>query len=433
MEEACRCSLRLGRSGSTDRLVRFFGSSVRVTSLVLTAIVSFSFFARAEAQRTGLEDEGWASTWGCAPGFAIGQELANQTIRQFARISVGGRRVRVRLSNETGTQPLVIGAAHLAIAGPDKGSIDPKSDHALSFNGSPTITVPPGAPVVSDPVDLEVQPLTTLAVSLYITRDTGATVIHPLGIQTAYLSQSGDQTGVTTIPDATTATERYFLTRIEVSSNNAGTIVALGDSITDGRGSTLDANRRWPDRLAERLHEQGQLLGVVNAGMAGNRILHDLPEMICGPSTLSRFDRDVLSVPGVKFVVLLQGVTDIGHPAANDLPEQAVSAEQVIGGLKQLIFRAHARHLKIFGVTYLPGEGDPLYSEEAEAKRKAVNEWIRTSKAFDAVIDFEAVVRDPGHPTRLRPEYDSGDHGHLNDAGYRALADSIDLKLFANP
>jgi lysophospholipase L1-like esterase len=264
-------------------------------------------------------------------------------------------------------------------------------------------------------------------------RDTGATVIHSLGIQTAYLSQSGDQTGATTIPDATTVTERYFFTRIEVSSNNAGTIVALGDPITDGRGSTLDANGRWPDRLADRLHEQGQSLGVVNAGMAGNRILHDLPEMICGPSTLSRFDRDVLSVPGVKFVVLLQGVTDIGHPAANDLPEQAVSVEQVIGDLKQLIVRAHARHLKIFGATYLPGEGDLLYSEEAETKRKAVNEWIRTSKAFDAVIDFEAVVRDPSHPTRLRPEYDSGDHGHLNDAGYRALADSIDLKLFTNP
>lgn len=409
--------------------------TVGFTFLLLAPIFIFCCFAQAqdESGKAGLEDEDWASTWGCAPGFAIGQELAKQTIRQFARISVGGKRVRIGLSNETGTQPLVIGAAHLAIAGPDKGSIDPKSDHVLSFNGSPTITVPPGAPVVSDPVDLEVQPLTTLAVSLYITRDTGATVIHSLAIQTAYLSQSGDQTGATTIPDATTVTERYFLTRIEVSSNNAGTIVALGDSITDGRGSTLDANGRWPDRLAERLHEQGQSLGVVNAGMAGNRILHDLPEMICGPSTLSRFDRDVLSVPGVKFVVLLQGVTDIGHPAANDLPEQAVSVEQVIGGLKQLIVRAHARHLKIFGATYLPGEGDLLYSEEAETKRKAVNEWIRTSKAFDAVIDFEAVVRDPSHPTRLRSEYDSGDHGHLNDAGYRALADSIDLKLFANP
>jgi lysophospholipase L1-like esterase len=377
-------------------------------------------------------DDTWVATWGCAPGFAIGQELANQTIRQFVRISIGGKRVRIRLSNETGTQPLVISAGHLAIAGSDKGSIDPKSDHALSFSGSQTITVPPGAPVISDPVDLEVQPLSTLAVSLYITRDTGASVIHPLGIQTAYLSQSGDHTRETTIPDATTVTERYFLTRIEVSSpDNAGTIVALGDSITDGRRSTLDANRRWPDRLAERLQEQGQALGVVNAGMAGNRILHDLPEVIGGPSTLSRFDRDVLSVPGVEFVILLQGVTDIGHPAVNGLPDQAVSAEQVVGGLKQLIDRAHAHHLKIFGVTYLPDEGDIMHNDETENKRQAVNEWIRFSKAFDGVIDFDAAARDPGHSARLRPEYDSGDHAHLNDAGYRAIADSIDLKLFA--
>ena len=327
-----------------------------------------------------------------------------------------------------------IGAGHLAIAGPEKGSIDPSSDHVLTFNGSRTITVPAGAPVLSDPVDLEVRPLTTLAISLYVTRDTGAAVIHPLANQTTYLSQSGDRSGATTIPDAITVTERYFLTRIEVSSSNdAGTIVALGDSITDGRGSTLDANQRWPDRLAERLHELGLSLGVVNAGIAGNRLMHDLPEMICGPSSLSRFDRDVLSVPGAKFVVVLQGGTDIEHPSLNNLPEQAVSADQIVGGLKQLIARAHARYLKIFGATLPPSEGEAFHPEEGEAKRRAVNEWIRTSKAFDGIIDFEAAVRDSDHPSRIRPDYDSGDHGHLNDTGYRAMADSIDLKLFASP
>jgi lysophospholipase L1-like esterase len=190
------------------------------------------------------------------------------------------------------------------------------------------------------------------------------------------------------------------------------------------------ANRRWPDRLAERLHESGLSLGVVNAGIAGNRILHDLPEMICGPSSLSRFDRDVLSVPGAKFVIVLQGVTDIAHPSLNSLPEQTVSTEQIVGGLKQLIARAHARDLKIFGATLLPSEGEIFYTEEGEAKRRAVNEWIRTCKAFDGIIDFEAAVRDPDHPARLRPDYDSGDHGHLNDTGYRAMADSIDLELF---
>jgi lysophospholipase L1-like esterase len=431
MEELSPCSVRPSR-------LRFPQSITRKAGLALLLFTSFLIFcsftqAQNESAKAGA-DENWVATWGCAPGFAIGEEISNQTIRQFARISVGGKRVRLRLSNETGTQPLVIGAGHLAIAGSDKGSIDPSSDHVLTFNGSRTITIPAGAPVLSDPIDLEVRPLTTLAISLYATRDTGTAVIHPLANQTTYISQSGDQSGAKTIPDPITLTERYFLTRIEVSSpNDAGTIVALGDSITDGRGSTLDANRPWPDRLAERLHESGLALGVVNVGIAGNRILHDLPEMICGPSSLSRFDRDVLSVPGAKFVIVLQGVTDIAHPSLNNLPEQTVSTDQIIGGLEQLIARAHARRLKIFGATLLPSEGEIFYTEEGEAKRRAVNEWIRTGKAFDGIIDFEAAVRDPDHAGRLRPDYDSGDHGHLNDTGYRAMADSIDLESFANP
>jgi len=238
--------------------LQFIRSRLGFVLLLLAPIFIFCSFALAQGESPGPEDGGWVSTWGCAPVFPIGEELANQTLRQFVRISVGGNRVRIRLSNETGTQPLVIGTAHLAIAGPEKGSIDLSSDHVLTFNGSATITVPPGAPVLSDPVDFEVRPLMTLAISLYITRETGTAVIHPLGNQTAYLSQSGDQSGATTIADATTVTERYFLTRIEVSSpHNAGAIVALGDSITDGRGSTVDANRRWPDRLAERLNEHG--------------------------------------------------------------------------------------------------------------------------------------------------------------------------------
>ncbi len=327
------------------------------------------------------EPENWVASWGCAPGFAIGQEFADQTLRQFVRLSVGGNRVRIRLSNETGTQPLIIGSAHVAVAGREKGTIDPSTDHVLTFAGSPKTSVSPGSPVLSDPVDLPVQPLTKLAITLYLTRDTGSSVMHLLGEETGYLSSSGDETGDVTIADASTVAERYFLTRVEVSSStNAGTIVALGDSITDGRGSTPDADRRWPDRLAERLNEQGLRLGIVNAGIAGNRLLHDLPEMVCGPSALSRFDRDVLSVPGVKFLIIFEGFNDITHPMI-------------------------------------------------EAKRQALNQWIRTGKAYDAVIDFEAVVRDPNHPTRVRPDYDSGDHGHLNDAGYRAMAEAVDLKL----
>jgi len=385
----------------------------------------------ASAERGNSSDENWVASWGCAPGFAIGQEFANQTLRQYVRLSVGGSRVRVRFSNETGAQPLVIGTAHLALAGHEKGSIDRPTDQALKFAGNLGVTVSPGSVVLSDPVDLEVQPLTKVAISIYITRDTGSSVMHLLGEETAYLSASGDETGETTIADATTAAERYFLTRVEVNSpGNTGTVVALGDSITDGRGSTPDADRRWPDRLAERLNEQGLHLGVVNAGIAGNRILHDLPEMVCGPSALSRLDRDVLSVPGARFLIILEGFNDITHPTANDLPEQTVTIEQVIGGLKQLIARARGHRLKIIGATELPCDGTAFYSPEIEAKRNALNQWIRTSEAFDGVIDFEAAVRDPDHPTRLRPDFDSGDHDHLNDAGYRAMANAIDLQLF---
>jgi lysophospholipase L1-like esterase len=377
----------------------------------------------------------WTGTWGASPVFPIGPELNNETIRQFVRISLGGTRVRIRFTNETGTQPVLIGAAHVALGG-EKGAIKPGTDHVLTFNGQRSITIPPGAPAVSDPIELNVAALQTLSISVFIPSWTGPSVIHELGVQTAYLLESGDYSGDEQLPNAKTATQRFYLSGVEVSSpgGSAGrTLVAFGDSITDGYASSVDQNKRWPDQLADRLKEQHVPgVGIVDAAISGNRILHDQPVAKFGPSALSRFDRDVLAVPGVSYIIVLEGINDIGQASSFGLPDQSVTADQIIGGLQQLIARAHARHIKIFGATLTPFEGTVFsnnFTSECETKRQAVNKWIRTGEKFDAVIDFDKAIQDPNRPTHMRPEFDSGDHLHPNDAGYKAMADAVDLEL----
>ena len=409
------------------------GWPVRLRQLSATGGVLGAFLLAAQlAAPAYAADQDWVGAWGASPAFPVGEELNKQTVREIARVSVGGPRVRVRFTNETGTQPLVIGAAHIAMAG-SAGAIQPGTDHALTFAGRPSITVPPGAPVLSDPVDLAVHALDSLAVSLFIARDTGPSVTHPLGRQTAYVSETGDFTAAPTIPNATTTTERPYLSGIDIETPGQATraIVTLGDSITDGYGSTVDANKRWPDRLAERL--AGRPLAVVDAGISGNRVLHDVPEERFGPSALARLDRDVLAVPDAAFVIVMEGINDIGHSGSAGLPEQAVSADQIIAGLQQIVARAHEHDMKVLGATLTPYEGTIFagyYTPEGEAKRQAVNRWIRESGAFDGVIDFDKVVRDPEHPAQVLPRYDFGDHLHPNDAGYAAMANSIDLSLF---
>lgn len=375
----------------------------------------------------------WIGSWGASPAFPVGRELNNSTVRQVVRLSAGGSQVRVRFTNETGTQPLVIGAASIARPGNAPGSIDPASSKPLTFGGVPSITVPPGAPAISDPIDLAVSPLDSLSISLFVSRWTGPAVVHPLGVDTTWISTAGDSTTAPTLPDPTATSMRYLLSRIEVAAEG-GTVVTLGDSITDGYGSGTGANRRWPDILAERLVKAGgPAVGVVNSGISGNRILHDLPEEMFGPSALSRFDRDVLSVPGVRWVVIMEGINDIGHSGSAGLTEQAVSAEEIIGGLRQLVARAHAAGLKAYCATLTPYEGTVFanyYSAEGEAKRQAVNQWIRTGKGCDAVVDFDTVVRDPAQPSKLKAEFDEGDHLHPNAAGYEAMANAVDLGLF---
>jgi lysophospholipase L1-like esterase len=320
----------------------------------------------------------------------------------------------------------------VALAG--KGpAIGDGSDRALTFGGRSSVTIPPGAPILSDPVALAVPDLGSVAVSLFLPEITPTTTWHNEGVQTAYVSGPGDFTGAAGFEPALTFMPRIFLSEIQVdAAPGARAIVTFGDSITDGAASTPDANHRWPDFLAERLHAAGSEVAVINQGISGARVLRDR----MGDNALARFDRDVLSQPHADTVVLMMGINDIGWPGTLLVPEgePAPSAEDIIGGYQQLIARAHANGMRIVGATLTPFEntfaGNPLfgyYNEEKEAKRQKVNEWIRSSGAFDGVIDFDAATRDPANPRHIRADFDSGDHLHPQDTGYKAMADSIDL------
>lgn len=395
------------------------------------AAAMMSVAVPAAAQDTAAPPH-WVGSWGAAPAFPNGPEVTNQTIRQVVRLSLGGRAVRLRVSNEMGTSPLVIGAAHLARPGQAPGSIDPASDHAVTFGGRPSITIPPGAPAISDPVAIDVKALDDLSISLFVPRDTGPAATHPLGRATAYLADGGDRTAAAALPGAATSVARFFISGVEVDAPGASAVVTLGDSITDGYGSTLDANHRWPDVLAERLAAAQAPMGVVDAGISGNRVLHDLPEALFGPAAIARFDRDVLAVPGVRTVILMESINDIGHPGSAALADQKVSAADITTGLRQIADRAHAHGLRILGATLTPYAGTVFpgyFTAEGEAERQAVNRWIREGGAFDGVIDFDAVMRDPARPDHIAAEYDFGDHLHPNDAGYRKMGEAVDLAL----
>jgi lysophospholipase L1-like esterase len=386
----------------------------------------------AEAKQS---DQVWVATWGASPvaplpANATNPGFTNQTVRLIVHTSLGGNAVRVRLSNAFGTESLVIGTAHLALRGMNAATIS-GTDRPLTFSGSSSVTIPPGALVVSDGVKLDVPALSDLAVSLYLPGPTGQATWHAAAFSTNYVSRPGDFTGAADMPVDHTVASWFYLTDVEVkSSRDTLALVTFGDSITDGTRSTPDTNHRWPNLLAERLTEHHAKLSVVDEGIAGNRVLHDF----VGPNALARFDRDVLTQPGVAYVTVLLGINDIGDIGRvltqPGLTPQPVSAEQIIGGHLQMIMRAHQQGVKIVGCTLTPFEGAAYFTPEGETKREAVNKFIRMGGAYDGVIDFDAVVRDPGHPARILAMYDSGDHLHPNDAGYKAMADAIDLSLF---
>ena len=373
----------------------------------------------------------WVGTWAATPAPADGVALSSPTIRMFPRISIGGDTIRLRLSNAAGTGDLVIGATHVALRAPGPG-IRPGTDRVVTFNGSGSVKIPAGAFAISDPVALSVAPLDDLAVSIHIPGEIPASfgVTGRYARQFNYLSPPGDFTGQEVMFASRVIDDWLFLCGVDVlTSRDVGAIVALGDSITDGNISTHDAFCRWPDQLARRLVARGgKMFGVINQGIGGNRILHD----IRGDCGVKRFDRDVLAQPGVTHAIVVLGINDIRN--RRGLAEEVVTADGLIGGLHQMAIRARDRVIKLFGGTLTPFENETFmlgaYTPEGEAKRLAVNEWIRTAGAFDAVIDFDKGLRDPEHPGRMLPVWDNGDHLHPSDAGYNRMGDLIDLALF---
>ena len=410
------------------------------------------------AVATGHARDKWIGTWAAAPQASPPgppQTFRNQSVRLIVHTSAGGAMVRIKLSNAYGSQPLLIGSARIARR-TTGAEIDPASDRKLTFQGQPSTSIAARSMVVSDPVNLDVPALSDLAVSLFFPDATPATTLHLLALQTSYLSpETGDATAQVKFPVAKTITAWPFLTGVEVTASpRAATIVAFGSSTTDGDGSTEDANRRWPDVLAERLQQNGDKeLGVLNEGIIGNRLLSDSqsPGQAGGPfaavyeqiggmlgqAGVTRFERDVLSQANVKYVILALGINDIIFPGSFTPLSKSVSAQSLIAGHRQLIARARKKGIRVIGTTIAPFENatfpDPtinFYTAKKESVRQAVNAWIRSSSEFDAVIDFDAVVRDPSRPTRLLPGYDSGDHLHVNDAGNVAQGKAFPLALF---
>jgi lysophospholipase L1-like esterase len=397
--------------------------------------------ASPASQALRAQTDHWVATWGTAqmlvrpptpatppvrpvPG-ALG--FHDQTVRMVVRTSIGGDRLRIKVENAFGSAPVEIGSAHIALRAKDS-EIVTGSDRTLTFNGKPGCKLSPGVVRVSDPVDLKVAALTDLAVSLYFPGETGPPTAHGSGLHTTYVSNEGDLTGRPSIADpAFTTLSYYWLAAVDVAAPaNSATLVTFGDSITDGTASSPDSNHNWPSLLAARLAKDKRTagIGVANMGIGGNRVLYDGS----GASALARFDRDVLSQSGVKWVMLLEGINDIGR-VGTPTPE-APTADDLISAYRQMIEIAHTHGIKVIGCTLTPYQGAGYSREAGEAVRKAVNSFIRTGGAFDAVVDFEAATRDPANPERFRTAFDPGDHLHPNDAGYQAMADAVDLSIF---
>jgi lysophospholipase L1-like esterase len=381
--------------------------------------------------------ESWVGTWATSPrpeepGASGGLPLEGSTLRQVVHVSIGGARVRLRLSNAFGTTALSLHGVHLALAG-GGGAIHASSGRTVLFSGQPSVAIPAGASVLSDPLDFELPAMSDVAISIHFKSVPAMLTTHPGSRTTSYLL-AGDQLAAVELPEATKKVYWFFIQSLDVldTTGKAGAIVVLGDSITDGYGCTTDRNNRWTDDLTRRLQANAETkhLGVLNAGIGGNRILRDG----AGPNALARFDRDVITHAGVRWLVVLEGINDIGtRVAARTKGEGFASAADIIAAFEQMIARAHTHGIRVAGATILPFGGNKNYwSEDGEADRQTINTWIRTSGRFDAVIDFDAAMRVPENPTRLKPGLDCGDHLHPSLAGYAEMARVVDLALFKN-
>jgi lysophospholipase L1-like esterase len=402
-----------------------------VALLVLVATIAVGTASRPAAAARGYD---WVTGWTASPqdpspGTLGLKGFHDQTVRDIIVPSVSGNMIRLELTNAFGRSPLQVGRVTVAVADLGAGVV-PGTIHPVSFGGSASVRIPAGEQVLSDPVGMQVSALQELTVSIYLPGRTGVATRHTDAQQVNWVSAAGDHAGEAGVGAFTIPTlSWYYLSGLDVrSSRAAGTVVALGDSITDGVNSSVGGNDRWPDDLARRLGAvAGPTLSVADAGIGGNRLL--TASRCCGASAQARFARDALDQSGVRDVIVLEGINDIGLSVGPRHSDTGLTPARVIAGYRDLIAQAHARGVRIFGATLLPFQGAGYYSPAGEAIREAVNAWIRTSGAFDGVIDFDAVMRDPANPLRLNPAYDSGDRLHPNDAGYQAMADAINLDM----